>query len=346
MFDDPLSDPMLSHAQREEILKRGGGNAAGSFAMLAVVVALFAFYVIAAVSAIVGGVVILGLTRLFRRSKALSFQDAYLASFAGFIAYGAVSVGMGFLVGDGGGSSAAPSFADDLSQIAAMQTLPVLACAFMIGRQIGDPYTGVFGFLRAVVAAAASVFISLIVVVSAFVFGGRAADSVMSMKVTAADVSDALVYIGLPLTVLSLIGGLLVAVLLRGAAQREPGHPTFRTLYVTGVLALLAWSASTVVVEMAGGTIDPLVQWFTNAWAPPRVVMVPSAPPAPLAWLLVMFACAQAAAVAGAAAAIMYRMPRAFAGRLGWLNAYVLALISVAVVFAPLGALVLYGSVP
>jgi len=338
---DDRPDELLSPAELELRYRSGLTSPVLGMMLLATLAVIAVFYVVAAVSAIIGGVIILYLTRLFGRPD-ITYEDAYLAAFTGFCAYLGVSLLMTFLVGQQREPPPDAALSDVVATIAAVQTVPVIACAAMIMRQLGAPYTGVLGFVRALAAAAISLFISLVVCGAAFIYAGEGYAQLAAAKVRGADIYDALTYIALPLIVLSTIGGLFTALLLRGPARREPKTPTFGRIYATGALALLAYSLSIVLVEAAGGTIDPLFAWLYNEWVPWKPGMMPREPLPPLAVLLAYAAAAQLAAIAGAAALIVYRMPIAFAGT-RWINAYVIALISVVVVYTPLLAVAVYG---
>jgi len=338
---DDRPDELLSPAELELRYRSGLFSPVLGMTLLAALVIVAFFYVVAAVGAVVGGVIILYLTKLFGR-RDITYAETYPAAFAGFSVYLGVSMVMTLLFGEAQRPPPGASVSDIVSTIAAMQTVPVLSCALMVMRQLGTPYAGILGFLRAVVAAALSLVISLVVCAVVFIQAGEGVARIAAIRMNPNDVADALTYIALPLALLSAIGGLFTAALLRAPAKREPKAASFARLYATGALALLAYALSIVLVEAAGGTIDPLFAWLYNEWVPWRPGMVPREPLPPLNWLLLSAAVAQLAAIAGAAAVLIYRMPSAFAGT-RWINAYVIALISVAVVFTPLIAIAVYG---
>src|SRR5262245_45597109 len=142
---DGRPDALLTHSELAARARIGLTNPILGMIILAVMVIVAVYYIVAAVSAIVGGVVSLSLTKLFGR-RDITYADTYPAAFAGFGFYLFLSLAMRFLFGPPQEPPADASWSEMALAIAQMQAFPIFGCAGVISRQLGTPYAGVIGY--------------------------------------------------------------------------------------------------------------------------------------------------------------------------------------------------------
>ncbi len=254
----------------------GGASGGGALVLLAiaipVVVALAGSAAVSAVLAVPAAWLLVAVTALFTGGHHLSFTDAYRTSFVGlmisnvvgmvvviaalegwlpFMAH--VSVAAYLIAGeiDAGSLSTADMISVGLG--VAILLLPGLAAfAIVLGRRIGNPYTGLLGFLRGLVASIAVLLVPMILLGAATWFVATYGEIALNENEI---VDYLLVVLGL-VTAMALAGGLLLGLLLMafgGGLTR--GGPMLRS----------AWFSGAVAMAIAGGTLALAVVFFRDA---------------------------------------------------------------------------------
>ncbi|MEO7993442.1 MAG: hypothetical protein ABI743_03510 [bacterium] len=164
---DPRNQPPETGGGLGATAAGAGGGAIGLVVLLAVVVVAMVVALvsgIAGAAALVGVPILIGITKLFRPGKMLGIGATFVTLFYGFLAFIVARLILGALhlipVEDMD-PSLSPTF---IIHFIRVQTLPLIACAWIIAKRIGDPYEGFSGFLKALIASLITFLLSFMVV--------------------------------------------------------------------------------------------------------------------------------------------------------------------------------------
>jgi hypothetical protein len=254
----------------------GGGNAgldgaaAGAIGPAVAMLAILYFVVVgaiaAAISALLGGWVVMLWAHAFDRRFRLSYGDAYQAAFASLFVYLAVTFVMSMLLSSPGDRAGAEGlrigmglidlrFAASLAARPGklVATLPVLlflhgpgllAAAVVLGRLVGGPLGGIVRFPRALLALFSVVVGGIAGTYSLAIFLLIRADDAKLFNPGVA--LPTFIGIGAAIVALAVVGGPIGAALLLPVTRRISRAPigNWANAYVTTALALLAFGVA------------------------------------------------------------------------------------------------------
>jgi hypothetical protein len=307
---DPRNDPIQG--------RRYGGVPFAGLANVVLLIFILVNSVLAGAAAIVGGPVLVGLTKLVDWNRRLRFGEAWGASFLGFFAYFMISS----LLSTTRGRVTPP---DDffsgamLLHLVQEHGLPLLACTAVIMWRVKAPYRGFFGFFRALAASGVSLLI------------GAALPALLVFRLahvseTPEGLADGLLGLSAVILVFALVGAIAASVPLWLGARLGPrlaSPPGWGRIYLTAALLLAVWAVASVAFEFLFMALDPLYEQFQayRAAADPAAYLATAG--IQLQVPLTVFITEQLVAMGLAAGVVLSRLAPAFPGRGGWLRSLV-----------------------
>jgi hypothetical protein len=337
---------------------RDGLAAAGpGIIALVVLMCILVGLLVASVAAIIGAFVVVALTRCIGSwDAAPTYGEAYRASFCGILAYVVLSfgaemllghfregwIGLGLLIFNRRMQVLVYEHPSLLCSIAGSALLAhgpgLLACTWILRQKLRDSFEGFVGFVWALVVSVFCLVISGAAVVwTGWIFLLRSEGVSLNLD----GIVKAVVALAGVIFVYGIVGALCGSIILWLSTRllvhrRRVSYPQ---IYLTTVLALMAWLTMTGWLEFLLPDGDPIFGWIDRIAASERPLQFVWENPDLLASQTQIFLLLQIPVLIIVAAVIVGRLDGVYRGRLGYLKALVAASISSAASLASVIAL-------